>query len=212
VSRGRKPSIPLSNEGKLKITTIEVAVFQLETAIGLWFSDGDSASIITLVHAAHEIISKLNKGHSNKTVSMNDIAKEYLNENFLQEWPKVFNLDFNFCKHGGSNPNEIGYLTTASIPHIIADATRMFACLGFETRSYFHGFVSYMWFTNPQWFVMQPQEIAANEIKIKEMNRIIGGVGKEQFFQTYLKVFCSAFAPKWSPVVLAKSPPVAPSG
>jgi hypothetical protein len=54
----------------IKISKLDAARRQLDTAIELWFHDGDPISIHTLTSAAFEIIQDLNKKHGNLEVSL----------------------------------------------------------------------------------------------------------------------------------------------
>jgi hypothetical protein len=63
----------------LEITKLDAAQRQLRTALRLWFCDGDSVSIHTLIAAAHEIIHRLyrNKGLVNLVFDSDLIKDEY---------------------------------------------------------------------------------------------------------------------------------------
>lgn len=66
---------------KLKISKLDAAKRQLETAIRLYFNSADPVSIHTLACAAHSIISDLNKKYKGKPMIMSDfgIKDEYKN-------------------------------------------------------------------------------------------------------------------------------------
>lgn len=81
---------------KLKITKLDAARRQLQTAVELWFSDADPVSIHTLVYAAHEIIYRTYRDRGYKNLSFDtSVIKE--------EYRSAFNLSLkkaaNFFKH-----------------------------------------------------------------------------------------------------------------
>src|ERR1700722_6993234 len=116
----RTVELPSSKEGKLKITRIEAAVFQLETAITLSMNDGDPMSIITLLFASYGILQELIDGHPDAWTSLLNI----------EVWPKELRNQINalikgdswFGKHGGKDPLEFRYLSVNVIDMLLFDA------------------------------------------------------------------------------------------
>jgi len=66
-------------EEKSKLSKLNVAKRQLETAIKLYFNDNDPVSIHTLACAAREILSDLNEKYNGNPMILSDyvISDEY---------------------------------------------------------------------------------------------------------------------------------------
>jgi hypothetical protein len=82
--------------GKITVTKIDAAQRQPDTAIQLWFSDGDPVAIHTLASASHEIIDHLYKksGLRHLLFDPPTIAKEHRNK-----WATQVRRHYNFFKH-----------------------------------------------------------------------------------------------------------------
>lgn len=79
----------------IKISKVEAAQQQVDTAIQLFFDDGDPISIHTLLYAAHDIIHGLHKRATGKPLFFdNDAVKSIPGLiQIIKDWP-------NFFKHG----------------------------------------------------------------------------------------------------------------
>jgi hypothetical protein len=191
----RAPSIELGHVGKPKVTRIQVAVFQLETAIELWFSEKDLASIITLAFAAHEIIYKLNKALPKAQVSVAD--PDQAPAGYSEEWHKIFRLDSYFCKHGGSDPLEAHYLSVDALPYVLLDALLMYKALGFHRRLYFY--LLEMWFLtiHPEIFKIPAKDNGLSQFYIEQCR----AMGRNEYFKLGREHLAADGAAPWSPVV-----------
>ena len=82
----------------VSVTKLDAARRQLETAINLYFHEGDQVSIHTLACAAHEIIETVNRKSGGKPT-----LKESWKDNIKPEYVKTFynrlNSARNFFKH-----------------------------------------------------------------------------------------------------------------
>ena len=80
----------------IPVTKHMAAINQLRTAITLWFQDGDSISIHTLVFASYEIIHKIyrKKGFKNLLLDNDRIKEEY-----RDEFSKSLKIYSAFFKH-----------------------------------------------------------------------------------------------------------------
>jgi hypothetical protein len=81
----------------IHITKLDAARRQLQTAIELWFADGDPVAVHTLVYAAHEIIHRLYRrsGHSDLLFDSKTIAVAV----DRKEFTKMLKADAAFFKH-----------------------------------------------------------------------------------------------------------------
>ena len=93
---------------KLKISKLDAAKRQIETAIRLYFGMGDPVSTHTLISAAYNVIRDINKKRGGKKLIMKDGFMEYIKEGHEREVWQLINKAENFF---GSSPNRVGRLT-----------------------------------------------------------------------------------------------------
>lgn len=86
---------------EVKITKLDAAKRQVQTAVRLYFNDEDPISVHTLACAAHEIISTLNEKHGNSTMILSD---KLINKEYKEEFRKIMSEAKNFFKHADKDP------------------------------------------------------------------------------------------------------------
>jgi hypothetical protein len=174
-------------EGKLPVTKIDAAVGQLETAITLWFSDGDPVAVCTLLFAAYEILYVLSTDSRMEPalMDMDSVVPE-----FREAMKAEFRADPNFCKHAAKDPNEVRYLTVRNHPVIILDAIRLYKSLGLIDRPIFRTFQSWIWLSMPQIFFTTPQDVIGDEAKIAT----VLAAGKQTYYKHALPGFSRQMA------------------
>lgn len=84
---------------RLQLTKLEVAQRQLETAVCLYFDDGDPVSIHTLAAAASEIINGVCKAAGSPVRTMRDRALDYIRPEYQDEVRRALSMSQNFFKH-----------------------------------------------------------------------------------------------------------------
>jgi hypothetical protein len=185
----RQPThrFPLSKEGKLPITKVDAAVRQLETAITLWFHDGDPVSICTLSHAAYEILYQLSKT-TRKRSTLYDA--ENVKPEFRDDFKRLIKEAPDFFKHAGKDPHETHFLTVKNAPHIFLDAVSMYNSLEFGARPIFRVFQEWLWFTQPGFFIKPAQEVFGNGADIEG----IVAAGKAAYFSSMVPLYITKFA------------------
>jgi hypothetical protein len=85
-----------------KISKLEAARRQLETAIKLFFNDSDSISIHTLAAASHNVLKDLDD--EDKKVITNDKILEFVKEDMKKEFFRIMRKPQNFFKHANQDP------------------------------------------------------------------------------------------------------------
>jgi hypothetical protein len=87
----------------IKITKIEAAQRQLDTALRLWFDDADPVPIHVLAFSAYDVIHAVSKKRNpfrpNLLFDTNMIKAE-----FLGEWAKLIKTPSGFFKHARNDP------------------------------------------------------------------------------------------------------------
>lgn len=147
----RKQYHPPYLPGKLAVTKIDAARNQLETAITLWFCDGDPCSICTLTAAASEILSALNKAQKGSPMCY-DAESEYIRPEFREELRRVYRASPNFLKHGSAKGEETHYLAVKNQHLLFYDAVETYNRLGFGKRPIFQTLQTWLTVTEPTLF------------------------------------------------------------
>jgi hypothetical protein len=80
----------------IRVTRIEGARRQLQTAIGLWFANGDSVSVLSLSANAYLVLHDLNRKAKGPSLLLDrhDITKEK-----RKEIARFMKFEYNFLKH-----------------------------------------------------------------------------------------------------------------
>ncbi len=100
------------SEPKLTISKLDAARRQLQTAIALWFEDGDAVSIHTLACAAYEIIHAVSKKRNpgrEPLIFDNDV----IHENSRAEFNRIVKSFGNFFKHANNDGDGVIQFTPA---------------------------------------------------------------------------------------------------
>jgi hypothetical protein len=110
----------------IKLTKLEVARRQLDTAIRLWFADGEPVSIHSLAYAAYEIIHVVSKI---KNPNRQDLLFDSLQiaDEIRGEFNHLMKKDANFFKHAKKDHS----LETEFHP-MLSDMFILFAIFGIE--------------------------------------------------------------------------------
>jgi hypothetical protein len=90
----------------VKLSKLDVARRQLETAIRLYFSMGDPVSIHTLTSAAYQVLRDLNKAHAWAPM-LKDALPELVRQEDRDAVTKKLNEAVNFFKHADRDRAEV---------------------------------------------------------------------------------------------------------
>jgi hypothetical protein len=92
------------DDTKIVVTKLDAARRQLKTAIKLWFEDGDSVAIHTLIVTAYEIIDTL---AGRKGVVDLLFAPEIVKDEYKLQWIRSVKSAANFFKHANRDPDGV---------------------------------------------------------------------------------------------------------
>lgn len=83
------------------ITKLDAACRQLDTAISLWFNDGDTVSIHTLACSAHQIVHDVNQQKGNPALLHGGLIYDSLKvrDEYRREANRFLKGAYNFFKH-----------------------------------------------------------------------------------------------------------------
>ncbi|MFA5005822.1 MAG: hypothetical protein WC561_06865, partial [Candidatus Omnitrophota bacterium] len=83
----------------IRISKLDAAKRQLETAVRIYFSNGDPVSIHTLVSASYNIIKDINKKREGKPMLVKEVMIEFVKPEYQKMIKGIFNEAENFFKH-----------------------------------------------------------------------------------------------------------------
>lgn len=125
---------------KIKISKLDAAKRQLETAIRLYFNYGDPISIHTLACSAFEILSDLNKQCNGPPMAVSDfLIKDEFKERFMQ----MIRKPQNFLKHAKKDPDKSLDFNPDVTPFFIYDAISKYQEMTGELVTYFRIFMGW---------------------------------------------------------------------
>ena len=165
---------------KIAVTKLDAARRQLETAVILWFHEGDPVSIHTLVAAAYQILYDLNKKRGGAPM-MKDA--KIIRPECVKEYHSIFKKWGNFFKHANQDPLETLLFPPQVTRTFMLDAIAKYDEMSHERRPLFRLFNFYMVFTEPRFFkdddfVKRFQDEVAPDLP--------AGITKREFFHHFL--------------------------
>ena len=167
----------------LKISKTDAARRQLESAIRLWFYDGDPVSVHTLAAAAHQLVHDLGKARGITAVlrELPDIRPEY-----KKQVHQAIARDENFFKHADRDPDALLEFKPVATEFFIIDAVLTYEALTSERPPVFR--------TYQMWMTLQNPDLVRDDLKAewlaqsKVMQPYLARMSKQEFFTTYLDV------------------------
>ena len=168
---------------KIVITKIEAACRQLNTAITLWFQDGDPVSIHSLVCSSHQIVHDLNKMKGGRDLIYDSLL---IKDEYRKEANRVFKGPYNFMKHADKDPDD-----KLEFDPVNTDFFMMFTALGLEllgepydlTRS---AFTVYYNLTHPEYLTPKGKEQFLGAIALEDRESVLNQP-KAFFWEMYKK-------------------------
>ncbi len=164
------------------IDKLEAACRQLNTAISLWFNDGDTVSIHVLTCSAYQIVHDINRHQGGRELLYDSLVfkDEYRREsiNFLKQ-------HYNFFKHAKKDP-----LGTIEFDPIVTELFILYTSLGIEAIGYRPdevrgAFNIYYALHNPH-HLTETGKARFIESVPEESRRWVLSVPKQRFFEVYI--------------------------
>jgi hypothetical protein len=112
-----------------RINKLDAACRQINTAISLWFNDGDTVSIHTLACSAHQIVHDINQQRGNRDLIYDRLLYDSLKikDEYRREANRFIKHPYNFFKHADNDAFE-----TIEFKPILTELFIMFTSLGLE--------------------------------------------------------------------------------
>ena len=109
-----------------KISKLDAAKSQLETAIYLFFHNGDPVSIHTLTAAAYNILRDICKSRSYPYVVVKGSSLRYVKPGKEKIYLNAINQAENFFKHEEKDPDDILNFNPSQTDILIYDACKIY--------------------------------------------------------------------------------------
>jgi hypothetical protein len=147
---------------KIQVSKLDAARRQLDTAIDLWFHDGDPVSIHTLVFAAYEIIQDINKKKGNVDATLLGLIQRNVKSEHVEEVMKKMKKPMTFFKHADRDPYGILEFQPELSESFLYLAIIGFGELGEQTSNLVKVFVLWGSVHKPHLFLKDDNPIASN--------------------------------------------------
>jgi hypothetical protein len=165
-----------------KIDKLDAACRQLNTAISLWFKNGDAVSIHTLACSAYQIVHDINKQQGGRDLiydSLN-IKDEYRSQaiNFLKQ-------HYNFFKHAERDPSRIIEFDPKITELFIAFTSLGLEILGRQPDEVRGAFTIYYGLHNPNYLTEKGKANFIDSVPVENRKHLLS-IPKHHFFEAYI--------------------------
>ncbi|OGA46270.1 MAG: hypothetical protein A3F74_27095 [Betaproteobacteria bacterium RIFCSPLOWO2_12_FULL_62_58] len=168
---------------KFSVSKMDAAKRQLDSAIRLWFADGDPVSIHTLVGAAYQIIHDINKHKERKDLIFDGEFIKDEHRATVRDWLRK---DFMFFKHADRNPDGITEFVPLGNLMFMLCGIQTLRDLGERTSDVQNIFSIYMAFTKPEY--ISAKVVATLKASTpRDYSATILNVGKDEFLKMSLE-------------------------
>ena len=162
----------------IKISKLDGAKRQLETAVRLYFSTGDPVSIHTLTCAAYNVIRDINKARKGPPMLIKDQLKEKIKPEYKELWSGKINEAENFFKHADKDPESALDFNPDQTDMLILDACTQYYKLTGEDPPLFKQLRAWYVVNNQELFNFSEEEKG----RIESFGKDAIGLGRERFF------------------------------
>jgi hypothetical protein len=137
----------------IRVSKLDAARRQLDTAIELWFRDGDSVSIEALVNNAHQIIQDINEKKGNKEVTVLEMVKRHVKPEHVEDVMRLWKKPVTFLKHANRDPHDILEFSEDGAGLLIILCINGLAILGEQPSDLARAFTWWQSFHRPDLFL-----------------------------------------------------------
>ena len=129
---------------KIKISKLDAARRQLETALRLYFSEADPVSIHTLTSAAYQLLADINRRNGGSPMLKEQIPK-WVRPDAEEESKRRLNEAANFFKHADRDNDDIFEFSSGPTELLLYDAVRKYRELTGEAVPVLAVFEAWFW-------------------------------------------------------------------
>ncbi len=173
--------MPPKKSDVLTITKLEAAHRQIETAITLWFEDGDDVSIHTLMAAGHQICHAITKHRKEKVSQLFNF--DWLDPKWHDHYKSFLLRPENFFKHARKDPDEMVEYSRALTDVYLFDACRLFCHLNGVKTPLIMAFEFRIQLSYPEIFPKDFRQMLAHPDFVE-----FGRLSKKEFLKQFRKI------------------------
>jgi hypothetical protein len=175
-------SLESGHRKDIPVTKLDAAKRQIDTAIDLWFRNGDPVSIHTLTAAARRILLDLAE-HRKGRLGLFD-AELYIVPGKEKEYKKAIRAPETFFKHAEKDPDATFKFNPDGTDYYLIDCCDSFHALTGDSTKLMSAFVLRCFLFNPSLFKrdLLPGIKESNRINLRELSR-------EDFLSVVLQSF-----------------------
>lgn len=167
---------------QIKVSKLDVAKRQLETAIRIYFSEGDPVSLHTLTAASYNVIRDLNKKKGGEQMMAKDGFMAMVKPGRGKEvWERVVAAE-NFFKHADKDHDGVLDFNPEQSEFLILEACDVYRRLTGEFPSLFRLYQTWYIAMHPNLFTLPDEQKRVIAIGADEMKRL----GRMGYFTTFL--------------------------
>jgi hypothetical protein len=171
-------------EKKITVSKLDAARRQLETAIQLYFVNGDPVSIHTLTAASYNILRDLNKKRGGSPLIIKELFLVMTKEEHRKEIRDLMNEAENFFKHADrDNESTLDFNPRVS-EALIQEACSVYCEISGEYPPLFKLFQGWYMTNNQDLFLLTDE----NKKLIEELQPIAARLGRAGYFKNLLPV------------------------
>lgn len=174
----------------MKVSKVDATRRQLDSAIKLWFEDGDVVSIHTLVFSAFEILNDLNRKQGNHDVTLAGLVKRNYEPEHVETVIALIKKPMTFFKHANRDPYDVLEFEPKNIEKLIMISLLGLNALGERISATQNAFVNWFLLHNPHLYKpgVEPITKKLDADKIQRLKLI----SKGEFLKTFLLVSAKA--------------------
>jgi hypothetical protein len=170
---------------KIKVSKIDAARRQLDTAIELWFYDKDPVSVHALARAAYEIIHDINQKKGGGVDLLFDSV--VIKDEYQKEWAAVLKAPGNFFKHADRDPEDIVEFPLEGSLLFFIFAIRGLHNLGERRSARAEVFLKWIEVNRPEWVIAEFRERLVNALTVEGLKQL-RAVPKNEYFEQTLQL------------------------
>lgn len=179
------PARAWGRDGEMASQTIdklEAACRQLNTAIALWFNDGDAVSIHTLVCAAHQIVHDINRLQGGRDLLYDSLI---FKDEYRREAINYLKRHYNFFKHADKDSAGIIEFDPFNTELFIIFTSLGLELLGHAPDDIRGAFNVYFYLRNPHLLTDKGKAVFIDAVPEESCNYALK-MSKHDFFESYI--------------------------
>lgn len=136
----------------IKISKLDAARRQLDSAIRLWFSSDDPVTIHALVWAAYQIIQDINNKKGDKSITLLELTRSIVKPEHVEDAMRHLRKAMTFFKHANRDPHDILEFNPEESEHIMLLAIKGIESLGEQVSDVQRVFILWTNIHVPEYF------------------------------------------------------------